>query len=107
MPDELAKGHLDLLLLAALENGPLHGYGLIEAIRASSDGVFDLPEGSVYPALHRLERAGLLKSSWSESGGRARRRYSLTRKGKTELRRERLEWRRFTKAVGTVTGAGG
>lgn len=105
MKDELAKGHLDFLLLAGLQEKPLHGYGLIEAIRKSSDAVFELREGSVYPALHRLERAGLLKSKWDKSGGRPRRTYSLTRKGKTELQRQRVEWTRFTRAVTTVTGA--
>ncbi|MBA3417844.1 MAG: helix-turn-helix transcriptional regulator, partial [Geodermatophilaceae bacterium] len=60
MRAETLKGHLDGLLLAALEAGPLHGYGVIEALRTGSDGTFDLPTGTVYPALHRLERAGLV-----------------------------------------------
>ena len=105
MRDELAKGHLDFLLLAGLKDKPLHGYALIEAIRLSSNETFDLPEGSVYPALHRLERAGLLESAWDKSGGRPRRLYRITRRGKAELRRQHVEWSRFTKAVTAVTGA--
>ena len=105
MRAELAKGHLDFLLLAALRDKPLHGYGLIETIRSSSNGTFDLPEGSIYPALHRLERDGLLKSNWDDSDGRPRRVYSITRRGRSELRRQHQEWSQFKKAVTAVTGA--
>lgn len=105
MKNELAKGHLDFLLLAGLEQGPLHGYGLIERIRNTSNETFDLPEGSVYPALHRLERVGLLKSTWDKSAGRPRRLYSITHRGRTELRKQRVGWARFTIAVDAVTGA--
>src|SRR5215471_20259769 len=72
------KGHLDLLLLRILQDGPAHGYEVITALRERSDGTFDLPEGTVYPALHRLEGAGLLASTWDTSGARRRRVYSLT-----------------------------
>jgi PadR family transcriptional regulator len=65
MRGETVKGYLDLLLLAELERGPGHGYALIERIRERSDGTFDFPEGTIYPALHRLERGGLLVSKWS------------------------------------------
>ena len=67
MNAETLKGHLDLLLLAALQPQAAHGYAIAEKLRASSDGTFDLPEGTLYPALHRLERAGLLTSRWSFS----------------------------------------
>lgn len=68
------RGHLDLLLLATLRRtGPVHGYGLIGALDDGSDGVFDLPEGTVYPALHRLERDGFVTSSWSREAARRRR----------------------------------
>ena len=80
------KGHLDLLLLAAVSGGPLHGYGLIEELKQRSGGTFELPEGTVYPALHRLERQGLLASAWDEDAPRRRRVYSLTRSGRRELR---------------------
>lgn len=105
MGGELAKGHLDLLLLSSLEKGPLHGYGLIEVIREKSSAAFDLPEGSVYPALHRLERDGLVTSSWSESKSRPRRLYKLSRRGKAELKKQQVEWTRFTAAINAVTGA--
>lgn len=106
MTDELAKGHLDLILLSALADGPAHGYAVIEAIRRKSSDAFDLPEGSVYPALHRLERAGLLRSDWSTSSGRRRRVYSLTRRGRAELNRQRMAWKNFTSTVNAITGAG-
>ena len=102
---EIAKGHLDLLLLSGLEGGPLHGYGLIDAIREKSRATFDLPEGSVYPALHRLEREGMVASSWSKSGGRPRRIYKLTRRGRTELKKQQVEWTHFASAINAVTGA--
>jgi len=69
MRAEALKGHLDGLLLAALEPGPLHGYAVIEQLRAGSGGRIDLPTGTVYPALHRLERAGLVRSRWSSESG--------------------------------------
>ncbi len=78
---EALKGHLDLLLLAVLEKGPAHGYAVIESLRSHSGGTFDLPEGTVYPALHRLEKDGLLSSHWSQDSGRRRRVYQLTPKG--------------------------
>lgn len=100
MKAELLKGHLDLLLLAVLADGPLHGYAAIEELRRR--GGFDLPEGTVYPALHRLENAGVVGSRWSSESGRRRRVYSLTRSGRRELERRRDEWRTFSNAVGAV-----
>ena len=96
---EALKGHLDLLLLAVLEKGPAHGYALIESLRARSGGTFDLPEGTVYPALHRLEKDGLISSTWSEESGRRRRVYQLTPKGIEALSRRQAEWRQFSRAV--------
>jgi PadR family transcriptional regulator PadR len=78
MRPETLRGHLDGMLLAALEPTPRHGYAIMEALRAGSGGQFDLPTGTVYPALHRLERAGLTKAAWSEAGGRRRRVHQLT-----------------------------
>src|ERR1019366_1236294 len=69
MRPETLKGHLDGMLLAALEPAPRHGYAIMEALRAGSGGQFDLPTGTVYPALHRLERAGLIQAGWSGAGG--------------------------------------
>lgn len=69
----MLKGHLDNILLAAIEQEPAHGYAIIEAIRRRSGGSFDLPEGTIYPALHRLELAGLIGSDWqTPEGGRRR-----------------------------------
>lgn len=96
---EALKGHLDLLLLAVLERGPAHGYAVIESLRTYSGGTFDLPEGTVYPALHRLEKDGLLSSHWSEDSGRRRRIYQLTPKGAEALSRRRMEWGQFSRAV--------
>jgi PadR family transcriptional regulator, regulatory protein PadR len=99
MRAETLKGHLDGLLLAALEAGPRHGYAVMEALRAGSEGQVDLPTGTIYPALHRLERAGLVKGSWSHAGGRRRRVYRLTAAGRRALAAERSSWREFSAAV--------
>ncbi len=66
MKGQTLKGHLDLLVLSVLSTGPRHGYGVIEELRVRSGDAFDLPEGTVYPVLHRLERAGLLVSEWTD-----------------------------------------
>jgi PadR family transcriptional regulator, regulatory protein PadR len=95
---EALKGHLDTLLLAAVSREPGHGYGILERVRELSGGAFDLPEGTIYPALHRLSRAGLLTSRDETVSGRRRRVYRLTRRGEEALRGRRAEWQRF--AVG-------
>jgi DNA-binding PadR family transcriptional regulator len=102
---EVLKGHLDLLLLAALSSAPAHGYALVERLRDDSGGTFDLSEGTVYPALYRLERAKLLSSRWTVVSGRRRRIYSLTRAGRRELEKQRREWTRFASAVKGMVGA--
>jgi PadR family transcriptional regulator PadR len=99
MSAQMLKGHLDGMLLAALEAGPRHGYAVMEALRAGSGGRFDLPTGTVYPALRRLERAGLVHGDWSEAGGRRRRVYQLTAAGRRTLAAERGDWRDFAAAV--------
>jgi len=96
------KGHVDFLLLATLREGPLHGYGIVEKLRGTSGGAFDLAEGTVYPALYRLEAAGLLSSKWTTAGGRRRRVYQLTKRGRTELDLERKEWKAFSLAIEAV-----
>ena len=96
------KGHLDLLLLGVLEASPGHGYALIQALRERSGGVLDLPEGSVYPALHRLEDLGLIVSEWKPDGGRRRREYRLTSQGGESLASKRREWTLLVDAVGAV-----
>lgn len=103
----MLKGHLDAIVLAALEAGPAHGYAIIETIRTKSASTFDLPEGTVYPALHRLEQAGLLASAWTTpAGGRRRRVYSLTKAGAAALADRRKAWGRFSYAVDTLLGGG-
>lgn len=96
------KGHLDVLLLAALADGPRHGYAVREALRVGSSGRFDLPTGTVYPALHRLERAGLISGTWSVAEGRRRRVYRLTPAGRHRLGVDRTAWREFAAAVTTL-----
>lgn len=104
MRPELLKGHLDALLLAVLAAGPQHGYAVIEALRTGSDGALDLPTGTVYPALHRLERAGLITSDWETVGGRRRRAYRLTPAGLAALGEQRAVWEQFSTAVTTILG---
>src|SRR5437763_10316353 len=108
MNRERLKGHLDLLLLSVLAAGPAHGYAIITALRDRSEGTFDLPEGTIYPALHRLEEAGLLASSWAQAGGQAggrrRRVYGLTDSGAEALAAEQTEWQRFAGGVRAVLG---
>jgi len=96
------KGHVDLLLLSVLEDGPAHGYVLVETLRERSEGAFDLAEGTVYPSLYRLERRGLVSSRWETVGGRRRRVYRLTSRGRDALERRRTEWRTFAEAVEAV-----
>jgi DNA-binding PadR family transcriptional regulator len=104
MSRERLKGHLDVLLLSVLAAGPAHGYAIITALRERSQGAFDLPEGTIYPALHRLETAGLLGSSWTDAEGRPRRVYALTDKGVAALAAGQTEWRRFATGVQAVLG---
>jgi PadR family transcriptional regulator PadR len=93
------KGYLDPIVLAILRTGPLHGYAVVEELKARSGGELDLPEGTVYPALHRLERRGLLRSGWTTVEGRRRRVYRLTASGRRELEDKAREWRAFARVV--------
>lgn len=104
MRADTLKGHLDSLVLATLAGGPAHGYAVIEQLKARSGGAFELPEGTVYPVLHRLEAEGLLASAWSDASGRKRRVYRLTRRGRASLAGRRSEWRAFAGAVEAVLG---
>ena len=104
---DLPKSQLDLLLLSILASGPKHGYAIIDELRARSEGAFDLPEGTIYPALHRLEAAGSLTSSWDAATARRRRVYRITARGRRTLERQRNEWAGFSRAVALVVeGAG-
>ena len=99
MRAEELKGHLDAMLLATLEGGPRHGYAVIEALRQSTSGRLDLPTGTIYPALRRLEAAGLITGSWSVVAGRQRREYRLTAAGTRALSGKRADWRDFAAMV--------
>jgi PadR family transcriptional regulator, regulatory protein PadR len=100
MEGEILKGHLDMIVLAALMNGPAHGYAVIQEIHRRSAGAFELPEGTVYPVLHRLEENGLLSSRWTiAESGRKRRTYTLTRRGRHALAEHRAIWQRFADAI--------
>ena len=104
MTAQALKGHLDLLVLAVLSEGPRHGYAVIELLKQRSGDVFDLPEGTVYPVLHRLEKAGFLASDWGTGHGRPRRTYRLTERGGTALVERHTAWQDFSRAVGNVVG---
>lgn len=105
MEGDALRGHLELLLLAALARTEQHGYALIEWLRTQSAGALDLGEGSVYPALRRLEAAGCVTSSWSTDSGRRRRVYRLTKRGRTRLRSERQGWDDLVRTVDLVLQA--
>ena len=98
------KGSLDLLLMAVLQDAPAHGYAIITALRERSDGAFDLAEGTIYPALHKLEAAGLVTSWWDAASGRRRRVYTLTPQGVKALAAERTEWVGFARGMQAVMG---
>ena len=101
----MLKGHLDMIVLAALSSGPAHGYAVIQEIQRRSGGAFELPEGTIYPALHRLEQAGLLSSHWTTAkSGRQRRVYALTERGTRALADQRASWQRFADAIGGLLG---
>jgi PadR family transcriptional regulator, regulatory protein PadR len=106
MRAEELKGHLDALLLAALEDGPRHGYAVIEALRQTTGGRLDLPTGTIYPALRRLEAAGLISGSWSVVAGRRRRDYRLTPAGARALSGKRADWRDFAAMVSAALEGG-
>lgn len=99
MKADQVKGHLDLALLAVIGRGPAHGYAVITTLREDTDGLLDLTEGSVYPALHRLEDLGWLASEWGSDSGRRRRVYRLTPDGASRLQAEHRDWRSLVDAM--------
>ncbi len=105
MKADALRGHLDALLLASLDGRQLHGYAIIEVLQERSGGALDLPTGTVYPALRRLEGAGYVHSAWSTVSGRQRRTYRLTASGVRALADERLAWHEFTTAIEGVLGS--
>jgi transcriptional regulator len=110
MPDDpradLLQGTLDLLILKALALGPMHGWGIAQRLRQLSSEALQVQQGSLYPAVHRLERQGLIRSSWGQSENNRRARfYELTRAGQRRLAEEAETWERFAAAVAQVLGA--
>jgi PadR family transcriptional regulator, regulatory protein PadR len=103
---ELVQGTLDLLILKVLAHGPLHGYGIAQRILVTSRETLHVQQGSLYPALHRMERKGLLKPEWRETGnGPMAKVYSLTAAGRKQLREEMAQWQRYAGAVALVLEA--
>ena len=100
---ELPQGTLDLLILKAISLGPQHGWAISEQIRQVTGAMLDVPQGSLYPALHRLERKGSIRAKWGASENNRRAKfYELTRAGRKQLAKEAAEWDRLTTAVGLV-----
>jgi PadR family transcriptional regulator len=100
---ELLQGTLDLLILQTLQWGPRHGYGITQAIRVQSDDRLQVDTGSLYPALHRLERQGWIAASWKQSDNNQRTRvYRLTRSGRKQLASERSRWAQLTDAIASI-----
>ena len=100
---DLPQGTLDLLILKVVALGPVHGYAIAQRLEQVSRGVVQVPQGSLYPALHRLENRGLLAADWEETErGREAKFYRLTRKGRTQLETETASWQRLIDAVGLV-----
>ena len=102
MNPDAVRGHLDGLILAAVEGRPLHGYAIIEALRQRSGGRLDVPSGTIYPALRRLETSGLLESEWTKGTGRRRRVYALSTAGRRSLAAQRREWTDFVTVIGST-----
>ena len=103
---ELLQGTLDLLILRTLQWGPQHGYGIAQAIRLNSSDVFQVDTGSLYPALHRLERQKLIAASWKLSENKQRTRvYRLTRSGRNQLTSQRSRWAQFVDAMAGILNA--
>ena len=102
---DLPQGTLDLLILKVVALGPVHGYAIAQRLQQVSRDVVQVPQGSLYPALHRLENRGLLAADWKETEtGRDAKFYRLTRKGRAQLETEAASWQRLIEAVGHVLG---
>ncbi len=103
---DLLRGHLDLMVLSVLERGEAHGYEIVQRLGTLAAGALQLKEGTLYPALYRLEEAGMIKARWesgaNERRGPRRRIYRLTSKGSSELARQRDTWRDFVSVVGRI-----
>lgn len=102
-PSDLLQGTLDLLILKSLARDPLHGWGIAKRIQSLSDEVLSVQQGSLYPALHRLEQQGWIEAEWKDTDlGRSAKFYALTRDGKKQLEHELENWRRLSSAIGLL-----
>jgi PadR family transcriptional regulator PadR len=102
---DLLQGTLDMLVMRAVADEPLHGYALVHRLRLISGGRLHVPQGSLYPALHRLENQGFLKGEWAPtSTGRDAKSYRLTAKGRRRLGAEVTEWKELSRAIALVLG---
>jgi PadR family transcriptional regulator PadR len=100
---DLPQGTLDLLILKVVALGPVHGYAIAQRLQQVSRDVVQVPQGSLYPALHRLENRGLLTADWKDTErGREAKFYRLTKKGRTTLETETASWQRLSQAVGLI-----
>ena len=104
MENKLLTGTVEMLMLEVIGQGPSYGYEIVQTVLARSGGRFELKEGSLYPALHRLERQKLLEASWSEVDGRRRKYYRVTQLGRTLLEARRKDWQVFSAGVNGVLG---
>ncbi len=104
---DLLQGTLDMLILKTLDRAPLHGYALAQQINETSNALLQVPQGSLYPALHRLENGGFLEADWKQvESGRDAKVYRLTRKGRRRLAAEIADWQRLSEAIGLILESG-
>lgn len=104
MDIKLLNGTVEMMMLDVISAGPTYGYEIVQTVLSRSNGTFELKEGSLYPALHRLERQNLLAADWTEVDGRRRKYYKLTAAGKKALAARRKEWQAFATGVNGVLG---
>lgn len=105
-PVDILQGTLDMLILKAVSLGPLHGYGVLLRIQQISQDALQIPQGSLYPALYRLEHRGFIRSEWGESENKRRSKYyELTAAGRKRLSEETAYWARLSEAIGSVLNA--
>ena len=103
---DLLQGTLDMLILKAVSLGPLHGYGVLLRIQQISGDALQVPQGSLYPALYRVERRGWIEAEWGQSDNNRRAKfYKLTAAGRKQLRTETADWSRLSKAIASVLSA--
>src|SRR5579872_4303751 len=107
MDSRLLWGTVDTLILELVSAGPTYGYEIAQSILSKSGGSFEITEGSLYPALHRLERQKLLASFWKEADGRDRKYYKLTPAGRAALAERRKDWKKFASGVAAILGEAG